>query len=186
MNLAIICNIIIIIFVLIGLYLSIKKYSFSSFIFYTVISNCFGLLSAVVFLLNIEGSEKVRFFANVLLMFTFLVTLFVLVPLGSDLKEMMFKGSGLCHHLIVPITSIVSYLLWEKHYYSPWQPVVFTFFYGIIVYYLNWIRKVDGPYPFFKIHKIGVKKSAIWFFTLLFSIFVLAQTLIYLSILFEK
>lgn len=186
MNLAIIFNLLIIIFVLIGLSISIKNNGRGAFIFYTVISNVFGLISSVVFLLKIEGSEKVRFFACVMLSFTFLVTLFVLVPLGADLKDMMFQGSGLFHHLLVPTMSLFSYLLWEKHYYSPWQPVVFTFFYGIIVYYLNWIYKVDGPYPFFKIHKIGIKKSAIWFCTLLLSVFVLSEGLIFLSRLFER
>ena len=32
-------------------------------------------------------------------------------------------------------------------------PVIVTLIYGIVMLYLNWIRKVDGPYPFFQVHQ---------------------------------
>jgi len=181
MQAAVIFNLLIILFALIGLYFSYRKYSVQCFFFYTVLSNCIGLIAAVILLLNIEGYEVIRFMATVMLCFTFLVTAFVLVPLGGDFKELMFGNSGLFHHTLVPILSLVSYLFFEKHHNSPWIPVIFTMFYGLLIYYLNYIRVIEGTYPFFKIHKIGIPKSVMWFFTLLFSVYVLANLIIFVA-----
>ena len=46
---------------------------------------------------------------------TFLITAFVLVPMGGGLKKLMFSGNGLYHHTLCPVLSVLSYLLWEPH-----------------------------------------------------------------------
>ena len=34
--------------------------------------------------------------------------------------------------------------------------------YGAVLIWLNYKKKFEGPYPFFKVHKIGFKKTAMW------------------------
>ena len=54
----------------------------------------------------------------------------------------------------VPIVSVGSYLLVESHVPSASAilfPTVVTFLYGMIMLYLNYKDRFDGPYPFFRI-----------------------------------
>ena len=41
-------------------------------------------------------------------------------------------------------------------------PVILTFLYGMIMLYLNWKGKVDGPYPFFRIRKQSALATVLW------------------------
>ena len=38
---------------------------------------------------------------------------------------------------------------------------------SLILLYLNYIRKADGPYPFFRVHRQSVQASVIWVLVLL-------------------
>ena len=37
---------------------------------------------------------------------------------------------------------------------------------GLIMLYLNGIRKVDGPYPFFRVHNQSVLATVLWMIVL--------------------
>lgn len=81
-----------------------------------------------------------------MLAMTFLITAFVLVPMGGGLKKLMFSGNGLYHHTLCPVLSVLSYLLWEPHASIWLLPVAVTFLYGIIMLIMNVKEKFDGPY----------------------------------------
>ena len=88
-----------------------------------------------------------------MLLMTFFVTSCIPVPMGGDPKLLLFSGNGLYHHLIVPIVSIGSYLLIERHIQSPAAilvPTALTFLYGMIMLWVNYKDLFDGPYPFFE------------------------------------
>ncbi len=163
---AIAANIIIIVLELIGLYLSAKRGGWKILRFYTQLSNIFALLSSIIFLLAGEKAAWLRYTAVCLLTMTFLVSLFILVPMGAGFKKMMLTDSGLFHHTLCPILSFISYALWEPHSSVWFISVILTLIYGMIMLYLNWKEKVDGPYPFFRVRHQSVLATVLWYVAL--------------------
>ncbi len=162
-----IINLLIIIFELIALSKSLKRQTIKeSLVFYTQISNFITLVSSVLFVIFGQKNyvEVIRFLGVCMLIMTFFVTACILVPITKDVKGLLFSGSGLFHHLIVPIVSTCSYMFLEKRVGIKWiwLPVVVTLVYGLIMLYLNYIGKVEGPYPFFYIKQMGTKLTVIW------------------------
>jgi hypothetical protein len=97
-----------------------------------------------------------------MLTMTFLITLCVLVPMGGGFRKLMLSGNGLYHHTLCPIISVASYIFWEDHNSVIAAPVLITFVYGITMINLNYLRKFDGPYPFFKVHKQSRETTLLW------------------------
>ena len=93
----------------------------------------------------------------------------VLIPMGGDAKILLWSGNGLYHHVLCPVISTASYIIIEKHAGGDWiwLPVALTFIYGMVMLYLNGIRKVDGPYPFFRVHDQSVSATVLWMCVLL-------------------
>ena len=149
-----------------------------SLVYYTQISNLLTLLSST--LLVILGQkvyvEVFRFLSVSMLIMTFFVTVCILVPMTGNIKGLLFSGSGLFHHLLVPVLSVISYLFAEDRVSAAWiwLPVAVTLFYGLTMVYLNARGKVDGPYPFFRINRIGIKKTALWMVGLLIAVSILS------------
>ncbi len=135
-------------------------------IFYTQLSNLLALVSSLLLVIMGQRTfvEVFRYLSVSMLVMTFFVTAFILVPMSGKLKELMFTDSGLYHHLLVPVLSTVSWLFAEDRV-SPawiWLPIAVTLIYGFTMLYLNAIGKVDGPYPFFRVGKLGAKKTVLW------------------------
>ncbi|MBR3236906.1 MAG: hypothetical protein IKF99_00555 [Oscillospiraceae bacterium] len=101
-----------------------------------------------------------------MLVMTFLVTTCVLIPMGGDAKTLLWSGNGIYHHVLCPVISTASYVLFEQHSGMIWLPVIVTLLYGLIMLYLNGIRKVDGPYPFFRVHNQSVLATVLWMIVL--------------------
>ncbi|MCR4851299.1 MAG: hypothetical protein K5870_08580 [Lachnospiraceae bacterium] len=143
-------------------------------IYYTQLSNIITLFSslALVILGTRYYVEVFRFLSVCMLAMTFFVTAFILVPMSGRLKELMFTGSGLYHHLIIPVLSVISYRFAEDKVPVAWAllPVIVTLIYGLIMVYLNAVSKVDGPYPFFQIKRIGGRATLLWMIALLLAV----------------
>lgn len=162
-----ILNLIVVILELISYFKSIKNRQFlKGFVFYTQISNFLTLISALmlVFFGQRYYVEVFRLMTVTMMCMTFFVTSFILVPMSGKIKELLFSGSGLYHHLIIPILTTASYIFAEDRASYGWiiLPALFTLAYGLVMVHLNAIGKVDGPYPFFKVKKLGIKKTVIW------------------------
>ncbi len=165
-------NLIIVILEILGFSISIKRRGIKgNFIFYTQISNFITLIASLLLVIFGQKSaiEVLRYVSVSMLIMTFFVTACILVPMSGKLKELLFSGSGLFHHLLVPIVSTLSYVLVEKRadFFWVWLPGVITLIYGIIMLYLNYTDRVKGPYPFFLIKQNGVKATVIWMFALM-------------------
>ena len=159
---AIAANIIIVILEAIGLTLSAGRRGRKLLEFYTQLSNIAALLSSVLFLLTGGRAAGPRFVSSCLLTMTFFVTVAILIPMGAGFKKMMLTSSGLYHHTLCPILSVASYILWEPHA-DPWLiPVVLTFLYGMMMLWLNWKGKADGPYPFFRVRQQSALATVVW------------------------
>ena len=173
-KMATLANIAVIIFEILGLRISIASRGWKIFAFYTQVSNLITLASSVAFLVAGPAVAPLRYLSSCMLTMTFLVTLFVLVPMGGGFNQLMLLGNGLYHHTLCPLVSVTSYVLWEAHGGSWLAPVVVTTVYGVTMLYLNYRRVFDGPYPFFRVHNQSVTASVVWTLVLIVAIAVIS------------
>ena len=155
-------NVLLILLELVGLSISISDRRVKVLAFYTQISNLITLMSSVAFLLLGTGAVQLRYLSACMLTMTFLISLCVLAPLGGGFKRMMLSGNCLYHHTLCPIVSVLSYVLWEPHANTWAIPVAVTIVYGFTMLYLNYKRRFDGPYPFFRVHDQSVTATVLW------------------------
>ena len=150
-------NILIIILELLGFRVSIGERKWKIFAYYTQISNLITLVSSLVYVIT-GGAAWLRYTSACMLTMTFMVTLFILVPLPS--REEHIRKS--VDHTLCPVLSVISYVLWEGHS-AVWQiPVAITFVYGIVMMYLNYRECFDGPYPFFRVNHQSRMATVLW------------------------
>ena len=160
-------NILVILLEIPGFYRSISDRKWEIFAYYTQLSNICALLSSVFYVMRGEGTFTcaLRYLSSCMLTMTFVITVFVLIPMGAGIKRMMFSGNGLFHHLLCPVLSVCSYMLFEKHVTDlrmALLPVMVTLFYGVFMMVLNGLGKFEGPYPFFRVRHQSVKSTALW------------------------
>ncbi len=154
-----------------------------SLIYYTQISNVITLISSL--LLVILGQkyfvEVLRLLSTGMLALTFFVTACVLVPMTGNIKEILFSGSDLFHHLIITVLSTLSFLLAEDRVPAAWicLPVAVTLCYGLIMLFMNAKGKIDGPYPFFQVKRLGNKLTVLWMAGLLIVTCILSEAITY-------
>ena len=166
MKTALILNIVIIVLECIGLSISVSSRKWGIFIFYTQISNLITLISSVLFVTlgQIPFVAVMRYLSCSMLTLTFLVTALYLVPIGGG-KGLLISGNGLYHHTLCPVISAVSYLLFEEtvsDFRMILLPLAITFIYGVIMLVMNAKGKVEGPYPFFEVHRMPAMKIFMW------------------------
>ena len=163
---AISANLALVILEIMGLRISIGRRKGKIFAYYTQISNLITLLSSLSFLLGTRHATGLRFLSTCMLTMTFLITLFVLVPMGGGFRKLMLLSNGLYHHTICPILGVASYLFLEPHDGIILLPVGVTFVYGMVMLVLNGLGRFDGPYPFFRVRQQSVAASALWIIVL--------------------
>ena len=162
-------NIAVIILEIIGLRISTSERKWKIFAYYTQISNIITLVSSFVLVAarSNELSAVLRYLSSCMLTMTFMITLFVLVPMGGGFRKLMLSGNGLYHHTLCPILSVTSYIMWEQHS-SLWiLPTVLTFIYGIIMLVMNGKGLFDGPYPFFRVRNQSKLATVVWMVVLI-------------------
>ncbi len=162
-------NIAVIVLEIIGLRISTSERKWKIFAYYTQISNIITLVSSFVLVAarSNELSAVLRYLSSCMLTMTFMITLFVLVPMGGGFRKLMLSGNGLYHHTLCPILSVTSYVMWEQHS-SLWiLPTVLTFIYGIIMLIMNGKGVFDGPYPFFRVRNQSKLATVIWMVVLI-------------------
>lgn len=168
-------NLLIIILEVVAFRKSLKWHGLKkNFVFYTQISNLLTLISAVLLLIfgGKEPVEVLRYLSVCMLIMTFFVTAFILVPMSGKARELLFSGSGLFHHLVIPIISTLSYMLFEKRVGIGWVwlPAAITLIYGLIMLYMNYTKRIEGPYPFFLIRANGIRMTTVWMACLLLAV----------------
>ncbi len=168
-----------------GLYISVSRRKWGIFIYYTQISNIVATIATVLLLAfgTNPAVTLIRYLGAVMLLMTAGVTVFVLIPLGGDPKSLLISGNGIYHHTLCPILYLILYIFTDSHPgpSAAMLPVAITMMYGFIMMYLNYIGKVDGPYPFFRVRNQSVKATVIWFCVLLAVICALSYALIFIA-----
>ena len=135
-----------------------------NFIFYTQLSNITTFLSCIALLIAGKNAAWLRYLSVCMMTMTGLVTAFILVPMGGDPKILLWSGNGLYHHVLCPAINFISYMFFEEHvgYKMVILPVLVTLLYGLVMLYMNWIQKADGPYPFFRVRHQTVVRTVVW------------------------
>lgn len=161
-----ILNLILFILELSALRIKSKSFKLKNFVYYTRISNTLTAISAL--LLVIFGQkpfvEVLRLFSTSMLFTTFFVTAFILLPVTKQFTNLFLTRSGLMHHILCPVISMVSYMAFENKAPMVWVllPIIFTILYGLCMVYLNAKGTIEGPYPFFMVKRFGKGFVAIW------------------------
>ena len=125
----------------------------------------------------------VKYCAVCVLMVTFLVTVFILTPflvidsslyglendftVGQAIATMLFSPCTLFHHLLCPLVSFSSLLMFDRLPFKPGKCVLFamipTAIYAAVSITLNILRIWHGPYPFLFVYEQSLLMSFVWF-----------------------
>lgn len=183
-------NLVLAVFEVIGLVLMAKLYMdyglplFGWLWYYTQLSNIFSMVAAVLTAVYaiLELKRKcpftprfvrlLKYYSACCLVQTFLVTAFVLAPMGmmGGFFGIMFKGPNLYHHFLCPIISVVSLCLLEKGERLKMSHCLYalvpTLIYGLVAVVLNLTKVWHGPYPFLYVYEQPVYMSVIWAITI--------------------
>lgn len=179
---------------LIGLVIHFQKSGLKMLILYTIDSNILGgiacFIAAVFTLRQIINNKPLpkrvsmlKYISTCCLCVTFFVVLFILAPTnGTDgFTEMFFRNDLLFHHLLCPLVSILSLLLFDK---VPFKPItsalialIPTAFYAEITIILNITHVAEGPYPFLLVCQQPIYISILWFFIIFSGAFVISLIL---------
>ena len=174
-------NIVLVVLGVVGLIVSIISNGLGLFSYYTQDSNILGLLSSLLFV--VTGYEsfkskmvktnnfvaKFRFMATACMCLTFLVVIFVLIPIAGFKWTgwYLFGGANLYYHTLCPIISFISFMFFENVVNLRFVNTVINFIptviYAIITITLNALNIMYGPYPFLKVHEQSILMSVIWF-----------------------
>ena len=76
-----------------------------------------------------------------------------------------------------------SFILVENHASGSliWLPAVLTLVYGMVMLYLNGKRRVDGPYPFFRVYTQSAVATVLWMAVLFAAVTVISAAVWFLS-----
>ena len=161
-------------------------HGFSSLVYYTLDSNVFLAVAALIYCGNlfpvlfgwkkaIPGTvRKLKYIATAAISITFFVVLFVL-PFYYDsyfagLRTLLFSGSNLYLHLLSPLCAIASFLCFdpvsERSKALPFLSILPMLAYALVTTLLNLLRVIYGPYPFLRVYEQPVWVSVLWFFGL--------------------
>ncbi|MBR2468383.1 MAG: hypothetical protein IKB42_05030 [Clostridia bacterium] len=188
---AVVINFAIFVLEVVGIFLSAFAYGWGLFVYYTQLSNIFALLvsaSFVAYGICVIVSKSyiiplwlklLRFMVTCCLAVTMIVVFVVLIPMIGEggFRLMVLVNATPYHHLICPLLSIISFIFFElkpelniKHTVLALVP---TIIYGLVMFLLNLLRVVEGPYPFLLVY------NQPWFMTIVWAIaiFGLAYTI---------
>ena len=122
-----ILNLVIVILEVVSLSMTFKGRGFKkNLVFYTQLSNMMTFFASLLLVIfgQKDWVEVLRFLSVSMLVMTFFVTACILAPWARMAKELLFSGSGLYHHTIIPILSTLTYMLFEKRapFHWIWLP----------------------------------------------------------------
>ena len=171
---AIILNLLLVIFEIIGLIVYMSNNKYFQFEYYTQDSNLFALVIGIIYLVFLLAKKEIpkwlgmlKYMSVLSLTITFLVVVFILSPMYNfNYVWMMTSSSMLYYHTICPILAFVSFIFFEKNKISGLKDNIralyFTIIYTILIIIFNIIGFVEGPYPFLMIKKNSIIESIIW------------------------
>ncbi len=190
---SVICNIIFVVLELVSLVISTIENGWAQFQYYTQNSNYFALIVSVIFLIVTLRCFKrgcdlplwvsvLRYIATALLTVTFLVVIFVLSPPygWTGFRFTLFTGAMTFQHLLCPLLSFFSFLLFERRPIgkaAPFLALIPTILYALISTLLNVLKLLHGPYPFLYVYEQPVWQSILYGVVIVGGAFLVAELL---------
>ncbi len=186
-KISIILNILIIIIELIALKISYAYDNRIMIEYYTIDSNILALLSSIIYLIYVFSKSKksnvtriLKYISTICLLITFLVVIFVLLPMFNfNFKMLLISGAMFPHHVLCPILSFITFVWFDdlgkfnkKDYY---YPVIATLIYAFVLIILNLLTIVDGPYPFLRVYDQSILSSIIWFTLIIYMCYLISK-----------
>lgn len=179
---ALILNILIIIFEIIGLVYTVYQSHSLMIEYYTIDSNIITLISSLLFVIFYKKKKgfvkDIRFLATILLTVTFLVVVFILCPMQNfNYKLLMFTDTYYIFHTLCPILTVVSYIFFEEGSNKKIIGLAFTIIYAIVLITLNILDIISGPYPFLKVKEQSIPMTIMWGGLILLGSYLVGQIL---------
>lgn len=190
-NVGIVLNLLLIILEVIALIQCWDALGSIDLTYYTIDSNIFVLVSAILYLVTRNNVPKVVQFAKysstLSVLIPFLVVLLVLYPMYNFNFEFLFlMGPNLLMHVVCPLTALISFIFFEENglentLKNNLGALYFTIIYAIILIGLNILKVVVGPYPFFKVYQQSVFITILWISGILVGAIILSRLLMMLK-----
>ena len=197
-NVALVINLLIVIFEIVGFVITIKENGRLGIEYYTEDSNILCLIISFIYIFNIIFNKKIskylkmfKYISTVCLTVTFLVVILILAPMYNfNDGFLLFHNEFLYHHLLCPLLCIISFIFFDGvSNYSIKDSIVAsiaTLLYGVVLIVLNIVRVVDGPYPFLRIYSQPLYMSIVWIVVILCISYFIALILRYFNNLVNK
>lgn len=178
-DISILLNLLVIIFEITGLIISYNNMNRIAIEYYTEDSNLIALVCSTIYLIYMIGKKKIpkwlskfKYITNINLAITFLVVLFVLIPIDNfRFKAYLIDGTMKYHHLICPILSVYSFIFFDDlckfNKKDIYFGLIITLIYAIVMIILNIFDLVVGPYPFLMVKNQTILASVFWCITIL-------------------
>ena len=188
-EMSLILNMLLIIFECIGFIIAMYSGRGIEFEYYTEDSNLLAMIASIVLVLYLSSNKEIpkwlslfKYITNIGLTITFIVVLFILIPMYNfDFGFLFLEGPLLYQHLICPILCITSFILFddigELTFKDTLVGMSFTVIYGAILIPLNAFEVVTGPYPFLMVNDQHIIVSIAWSVLLFVLGFIIADTL---------
>ena len=181
---SIILNLIIVLLELIGLVYCSLNQGLSMFTFYTVDSNYFLLVTSTLLLIYLVMNHIkdkripklvifLKYTSTINVILTFIVVIFVLIPMGgvASIKMMLLDGVMSIHHVICPLLATISFIFFDPkekiNNKDLFLSLVPTIVYATIIIILNITKVITGPYPFLHVYEQPIYMSILWVFIIL-------------------
>ena len=165
-------NILFMFFEVVSLAWMMGQLGYSSFIYYTILSNLFALIMGMIYFYYSYRKKipkvisLLRLTSVLSLAVTFLVALFILTPSMKFNFKFMYGGMNFFLHLVNPILLFIIYLIYDKKVKFTTKELLYvnilTYIYGLIMLPLNILKVVDGPYPFLQVYNQSIFASILW------------------------
>ena len=141
--------------------------------YYTIDSNLLAMVASAIYVIfGTKAMEEkksiprvvqfIRYLATSGVMYTLVVVFTVLIPAMGEggFARMVLTPVMAIQHLVAPLLCVISFCGFETEHSMPIKWVFYatlpTGLYAFILYLLNGFYVVEGPYPFFEVHKYKV------------------------------
>ena len=160
---------------IVALILTSMETGWAQFYYYTQLSNYFLTVTTAIHLITVlrkkpvsERLNRYLYTATCLTTVTFSVVAFVLMPMEGRFYGYMLGTNALFHHTICPILGVALVtMLRPVRKRDAALALIPTMIYTLVMFTMNLLHLIDGPYPFFKIYEQPIYMSFIWLFCLL-------------------
>ena len=158
---------------LIGLIMSLYYNGKDQFLYYTQLSNysLFIINGIYLFCLIFKDKvpnwvKKVLYIVSCLTSVTFIVVIFILMPMYKKVLWLLFYHELKFHHTLNPVLAVINLLLIKDLKIDKKDnilAVIPTIVYGTVMVIVNLLRLYEGPYGFLLVYKQPWYMSVIWF-----------------------